>query len=297
MKDKDYPGLFGRADKASVDAQKVFLSLERGRLGLLILGSVFPILYALDDSWSKALDGLVVVVLLLIVVLALVAKVRGDDKTWFDCRAVAESAKAATWRYMMKMPPYQDDSSDGGFVESLQEIRVARPSVSSALARQSGPDGSGITDFMRGVREWTFEKRKEFYIDARLRDQKEWYGRKAKKNGDWKEYTFRTFIALQIVAIVVAVAKLSGVLTVSMVPVLMTGAAALIAWGETKRYRELGESYALAHDELEGQESVAFARTKEAAFLEFIETVEEAISREHTMWCVKRETAMRSGRA
>ena len=75
---------------------------------------------------------------------------------------------------------------------------------------------------------------------------------------------------------------------ISIVPVLMTGAAALIAWGETKRYRELGQSYALASQELEEQEAIAHSIVDEAEFLEFIDTVEEAISREHTMWCVKR---------
>ena len=266
MKDEDYPGLFHRADQASMHAQKVFLRLERGRLGLLILGSLFPILYVLDESWSKALDGTVVIVLIVIVVLAWVAKAREDDKKWFDCRAVAESAKAATWRYMMKMPPYEHSQSDDRFVASLNEIRTARPSVSSPLARQSVRDGSSITDFMRSTRASTFEERKEFYVEARLRGQKDWYRWKAKENSDLNECAFWTFIALQVVAVAAAIGKFAGLLTVSMVPVLMTGAAALIAWGETKRYRELGESYSMAHEELEGQESMAVGRAEEAAF-------------------------------
>ena len=290
MKGEDYPGLFHRADQAAIHAQKVFLRFERVRLGMLILGSLFPILYSLDASWSKVLDGILVFVLVLIVVLAWIAKSREDDKKWFDCRVVAESAKAATWRYMMKMPPYEDQGSDDRFVESLQEIRKARPPVSSAVARQSGGEGSSITDFMRGARKRSFEERKQLYVVKRLRDQKDWYRRKAKENSDWRDRTHWTFIVLQLVAVGVAVAKFGGLLPVSTVPVLMTGAAALIAWTETKRYRELCVSYSMAHDELEGQESMALGRNEEAAFLEFIESVEEAISREHTMWYVKRET-------
>ena len=238
-----------------------------------------------------------VVVLVVIVVLALVAKAREDDKKWFDCRAVAESVKAVTWRYMMKMPPYEHAGAEDKFVESLREIRIARPSVTPALGSQSVRDGSSITDYMRSTRAWAFEKRKEFYVEARLRNQKDWYGRKAKENNDRKECTFWTFIALQVVAVAAAVCKFADLLTVSMVPVLMTGAAALIAWGETKRYRELGESYSIAHEELEGQESIALGRTEEAAFLEFIESIEVAISREHTMWCVKREVRVPPGAA
>ena len=295
MKDKDYPGLFSCADKVSVDAQKVCLCLERGRLGLLILGSFAPIMYALwDKEANEVLDGLVVVVLVLVLVVGLLAKVRRDDRVWFDGRAVAESAKAATWRYMMSMTPYNDGSSRARFVGGLKEIRCARESVATALARQRDASG-GPSEFMETVRrEWAFEDRRKFYIAARLEDQRDWYGGRARKNGEWEEYTFWWFVGLQVVAVVAAVAKLVFGWPVSIVPVLMTVAAALIAWGETKRYRELARSYAVARDELEDQRATAKTITGEVAFVEFIETVEETISREHAMWCVKREPAAAS---
>ena len=81
------------------------------------------------------------------------------------------------------------------------------------------------------------------------------------------------------------------------VPLLMTSAAALIAWGEMARFRELSNSYTMARDELEGLESIARVRTQKAQFLDFIEIVEEPISREHTMWCVKRDSTVLSGGA
>ena len=39
---------------------------------------------------------------------------------------------------------------------------------------------------------------------------------------------------------------------------------------------------------MEEQEAIARSNAEEAGLLDFIDTVEEAISRKYTMWCVKR---------
>ena len=56
-----------------------------------------------------------------------------------------------------------------------------------------------------------------------------------------------------------------------------------------KRYSELAQSYSLASQELGEQEALAPDWREEANFLEFVDQVEFAISREHTMWCGRRE--------
>ena len=290
MKNGDYPGLFQRADRASVKAQRAYLRFECGRLWLLIGGSLFPVLYALvGDCGRSTLDAVVVIVLFLIVVISLVAKGRRDDEAWFDCRAIAETTKGATWRYMMKMSPFQNDRSEISFVARLKEIREARLSEARDLATESSTEQSPITNFMRQARSQRFEERKCFYIEERLKDQKYWYSRKAKLNSRCDRRSFWVFMGMQMVAICTAVGKLAYGWEISMVPVLMTGAAALIAWGETKRYRELAQSYALASQELEEQEAIAESIADEVEFLKFIDMAEEEISREHTMWRVKRD--------
>ena len=295
MKNGDYPGLFQRADRASVKAQSAYLRFECGRLWLLIGGSLLTVLYALADNYGASmLDAVVVIVLILVVVIALVANGRRDDEVWFDCRAIAETTKAATWRYMMKMSPFQNDRSENSFVAKLKEIREARQSKARVLATELSTDQSSITNFMRQARSQRFEERKCFYIEARLKDQKYWYSRKAKLNSQWDRKNFWAFMGMQVIALCTAVGKLAFGWEISMVPVLMTGAVAMIAWGETKRYRELAQSYALASQELEEQEAIAQSVADEVEFLKFIDMVEEAISREHTMWRVKRDRAISS---
>ena len=53
-------------------------------------------------------------------------------------------------------------------------------------------------------------------------------------------------------------------------PILMIGAAALIASGETERFREFSNSYTMTRDELEGLESIARVKTQKAQFLDFM---------------------------
>ena len=76
---------------------------------------------------------------------------------------------------MMKMSPYEGNGSEDSFVASLKEVREARPSKTLALAGEMDSGGKAITTFMRGARDQPFEERKRFYIEARLRDQKDWY--------------------------------------------------------------------------------------------------------------------------
>ena len=56
-----------------------------------------------------------------------------------------------------------------------------------------------------------------------------------------------------------------------------------------KRYSELAQSYFLAAQELGDQEAIASNIMKEDDFLALVEQVEETISREHTMWCARRD--------
>jgi hypothetical protein len=68
----------------------------------------------------------------------------------------------------------------------------------------------------------------------------------------------------------------------------MTLAAGFSAWTQAKRHDELQTSYAVAADELTNLEAKVELCTSETELLAHVEDVEEAISREHTMWRARR---------
>ncbi len=292
MKDENYPGLFQMADAASRQAQKTYLFLQRVHLGSLVLGSAIAALTALQITALNAwLYTAIAIILTLGLLILWIIRARQDDKRWFDCRAIAESVKTATWRFMMNAPPFQDDNSvDNQFISELREIRQARPDSGKHLAAEMDVQASAITDVMRQMRSLPFDDRKSFYLDSRVRNQKDWYSKKAKTNAERGSLWYWATAGFQAVAVAIAITQaVSGGWRFNFVPLLTTCAAAVAAWSQMKRHDELAQAYALAAQELGELESIVGNTTIERNFPQLVEQVEEAISREHTMWCARRD--------
>ncbi len=299
MKDEDYPGLYQCADVISIHSQKVYLILQRAYLGSLILGSVLGSFTAFGSAVVNIwLYTAMAIILTLGLLLLWIIRARQDDKAWFDGRAIAESIKTATWRFMMKAQPFQaDEAVEDCFIDELRGVRSARSSFEKHLAAAINPYTSAITDVMWQIRSASLKERKGFYTESRVRDQKSWYSHKAKTNAKMGARWFWTTVALQAVAVVTAIIQaVAGGLGFKIVPVLATCAAAVTAWSQTKRYDELAQSYALAAQELEELESIANNLKNDDDFPQLVEQVEETISREHTMWCARRDVRL-SGRS
>lgn len=289
---ENYPGLFQSADQASVSAQRRYLCLQKCHISCLILGSVGAALAILVPreavTWTYAT---LAIVLVTGIILSWVSRERQYYKTWFACRAIAESTKTVTWRFMMKAAPFKDDSiAKVSFVNQLQRIREGRYFRSHDLAQNLDANAQSISGFMNGVRQKPLNVRQNLYLESRLRDQKKWYTNKANSNSKVESNWFWVAFAFQIFAIAIAIHQASsGGLPVNIVPLLMTCAASAIAWSQMKRHGELAQTYSLAAQELGDQEVIATDITEETDFLALVEQVEETISREHTMWCARRD--------
>jgi len=295
MKEEHYPSLFRSADAASVSAQKTYLRLQKAHLGSLILGSIIGAFTALATNvLSVWLYSAMAIILAFGLLILWVKRSRQDDKAWFDCRAVAESVKTTTWRFMMNVPPFHNsDSIEERFVSELREIRKARPDFGKLLASVMDARAFVITDFMRQIRSHSFDERKRLYIEGRLRDQKSWYTNKANMNALNGTRWYWVTTGLQSIAVTIAIVQAAfGAWGFNAVPLLTTCAAAVVAWGQTKRYDELAKTYALAAQELGELEAIADGITHESNFPQFVEQVEEAISREHTLWRARRDVAL-----
>ena len=99
---------------------------------------------------------------------------RGDDRDWFNGRAVAETIKSQSWRYMLRIAAIEDDqTADREFIRGLDAVMRARSTVRQPLAGLPG-EAQQITPVMRQVRALSATDRRDLYLRERLRNQAEW---------------------------------------------------------------------------------------------------------------------------
>lgn len=299
MRDEDYPWLKCASDEASRDAQEWYFRLLAVQLALFFLvGLTGAIQHALPISAQRHATVVISVLLALAIIATLVGRERKLDKTWFDSRAVAESVKTATWRFMMGSQPFQSQPTrniDAAFFSELDEIRKARPGMDENLSGRA-PNIQPISDYMRTLRQSDFATRKSAYLKDRVADQRDWYSAKAKWNQRRRTIWYVTSIGLQVLALILAILAASyGNLPFNVVGLLMTAAASVTAWSQAKRYDDLPNSYGMAAQELRNIYALIEQTNNEDEFRELVAQGEEAISREHTMWCARRSVRITSG--
>jgi hypothetical protein len=104
MEHSDYPAFYQAAEDASMGGQNTYKRLVQADLALVVLGATLGALaFLVPTSYAAYFAAVAAIVLLASIVAKYVNKQRADDKEWFDGRAVAESVKTLTWRYMMPL--------------------------------------------------------------------------------------------------------------------------------------------------------------------------------------------------
>src|SRR5215210_4221665 len=161
----NYPALYRAAEDASMGGQNTYKRLVQTDLALVVAGALLGALaFLVPKDYAAYFAAVAAIVLLGSVVAKFIAKQRSDDKEWFDGRAVAESVKSLTWRYMMRLEPFEDDAtSDKKFIEELDAIREARSGLQYRVGSQDG-SAEQISPRMREVRQMPVEERRDLYV-------------------------------------------------------------------------------------------------------------------------------------
>jgi hypothetical protein len=223
------------------------------------------------------------------IVMKLYNRQAGGDARWFDGRAVAETVKTQTWRYMMRLAPYQDDvSADEIFGQDLLSAIRARPDLRQPLGDLPA-DARQISSAMRALRAQPIDARRAAYDNQRLVDQARWYRGRAMSHQAKSRRWFAVSLAGQVVAAALALLSIfqPEAPAASLVGVFAAIAASATAWTQLGRHDELHKSYALAYQELITIRGLADHVATEADLDHLVTTGEAAISREHTMWMAK----------
>lgn len=283
----DYPALYQSSDTLSLRAQRAFFCALRGHLFCLVTAALLSVL----NRPSPPLALLQAVVLLGALACALYLFVVRPDRDWYAGRAVAESIKTSTWRFVSQAEPFHtnEDTDRLHFHKILHDIVEQNREVAQRLSTHLG--GEQITDTMRAMRQASVSDRLQVYETSRIDDQQQWYAQKAAFNNTMATRFFVALIVTNAIAIVLAIARIAFPNTPYWpTDVFVTLAAGLLSWIQARRFSELAASYTLAAHEI-GLIKAQAARVKTDDDLsKFVSDAENAFSREHTQWVARKDT-------
>jgi SMODS and SLOG-associating 2TM effector domain 3/SMODS and SLOG-associating 2TM effector domain 1 len=286
MQEQDFPALYRSADDLSLESQRHFFGALCVHLVTLVIAAILSI--AGTPHWSVAVAQLLALLGALGCSIYLFT-VR-PDKFWYAGRAVAESIKTITWRYVCKAEPFQGDdtSAHRDFRQTLKQIVEQNRDVCQALKKHL--DGQQITSVMEQMRARPLEERRSTYADCRILNQLKWYAGKASFNRKMSQHFFWALIIVNSIAVIFAVLRMVFMdCPFWPTDVFVAIAASLLSWMQAKRFSELAASYALAAHEIGLIKEQSLLPSTPEEFSVFVGDAENAFSREHTQWVARKD--------
>jgi FtsH-binding integral membrane protein len=285
-----YPDLFEAADKNANRFQRSFF-FYLGCILVIIFTSGILSFLDVRKVWFAIIQ---LFFLLANLGLLMALAVRRPQISWYAARALAESVKTVTWRYMMRAKPFNksDDAANKLLAKRLFEILEENKKISSELKQIITTHQ--YTDRMQQVREMPVVDRMQLYLRARIDEQRNWYRQKAIVNAKQARIFFLLIVLCFAVSIVFAVLKVAYIDIASAAfpsELFFTLSSVLLAWMQSKRFDELSASYTLAAHEINRLRMLIPNEVDEKLFSDFVGDAENAFSREHTQWRARRDVS------
>lgn len=287
MDSSELPGLYQSANQASLDAQNYYFAGLRWYLILLVAAAFVSYIRPSDIVGALLSASLFLVTLGILVFI----RIKRPDDIWYNGRAVAESVKTISWRWMMRAEPYEDCENieivSRSFIGDLKTILDQNRSLSHAL--QSGSAVSGpISNKMKEVRGLPVLERLSVYVEHRIQDQANWYWIKSRFNKRRAKQWFWVSVALHSIAILMLLYRIKDPSFSLPVEVVATAAGAALTWLQAKKHNELNSAYALTAHEIVLIKGESTSVHTEGQLSEYVTNSESAFSREHTQWVARK---------
>lgn len=292
MEKENYPSLYQAADKASVKYQKIYTRLMGLNLAFMIAGALLSILKPLLPYSAVWIYSISFAMLIGSVIMTFTLKLKKYEDVWYQGRALAESMKTLTWRFITRSEgfetPLSIDDCTRTFIEKTQELTTKFKEYTQHLDSKilTLPN---VTELMKEINMKSYDERKKYYTEFRIEDQKVWYSDKAEYNRKKQNLWFILILAAQFLAIFSAVYLIKfPESNWNIVGLFTTIASVGVAWLQLKQYQEHRQAYNTATMELQFIKEKGLSIGSEADFSKYVLDSENAISREHTLWLVQK---------
>lgn len=271
--------MYRRADDSSTRSQSLFL---RATATTLLLVTLAAIMGAVEEEWAGWVGALS---FFGAIVIAALAVTQNLERTWYDGRALSESAKSLTWLYVTRGGELADGKADDTFRDRLRRIRAELEDLDFVVSRE----GSEVTDRMGEIRARPLDVRRSLYLAERLEDQVDYYQRRSDEH---RRYATRFRIGMwlaQSAGLAGGLLKALSILDFDFLGIGAAAAASLTAWLQTRDHVTLARAYQLTAADLESVREDVPPANDEAEWGAYVADAESAMSREHVMWLARRD--------
>ncbi|KUI28926.1 hypothetical protein AU196_14570 [Mycobacterium sp. IS-1742] len=277
----DFPSVYRSVDTLSSAAQRSYLGWFKIRLyGFLIAAVGGAIVWIVGPI---NMGGAVAFVAFAISLAAeLVLALRRQDRVWHQGRAVAEHAKTLSWRYMAHGAPFETGVTDvdARFLSKLKDVWQEH----TDMVVESVVGDRQISPAMHEVRDLDFEMRRDVYLRDRIGRQHTWYSANAALNASRAHRWMTAAVAFEFVGLIGAACKAAGFITVDLLGIFATAAAAAATWLQAKQYERLASVYGSTSQELAAVASVVESAVDERRWPDLVDEAEQVITHEHHLW-------------
>jgi hypothetical protein len=282
------PSVHGVADRLATVRQRRYLWLVALELSATLAAAIVSQGATLLAEQATLFEAASAACLGLAVAMQLLSRRAGWNRDWYADRAMAEASVGASWRYIARIPPFEtDDAAEERFVTLLMADVPREGHMLSSEVGKLGHAAFEVTPAMRALRTEVWRERARSYTLQRLGDQQRWYATKARQNGRRERWFSAATLAAGMGALVLVGLRVLNP-AFNVIAVFTTLATSLIAWSSTRRFHELHESYAAVGAELKELEALLATAEHEDDFRRCAAAAEDAITREHSVWVVRR---------
>lgn len=288
MENEDYPALYASSNNASIVSQARYLRFIKSYSWIMIIAAGFGV-NGIEEKNAAIAAALLIIASLFISILMVI---RRDVDNWYRARAVAESVKTSSWRFMMRAEPYQAkdiSATKSQFISLIKAVLHEHKDLSHELGSKFSTNDQ-ITSKMCDIRSLNLDERKNTYLQYRIDEQRDWYKSKSEYNKKQGIIWVSILIGCQAFAVFFVLMRI-GYPEYGYWPVelFLVGAGGSLTWIQVKKFKELASAYALTAHEV-GMVKVELVQINtEESFSQFVADSENAFSREHTQWLARKD--------
>lgn len=227
--------------------------------------------------------------------------IRNPERIWYGSRSLAEQTYAVNWDYAVggKQFPLPDErpaATEQRLHSALDQATQEATEGGIFLLRGIKPDDHAqvITPWMRGTRGKPLDFRRAVYAEHRIKYEEDHYRVRALQNYRSLVVAQWFLVIIEVLGATAAGLNAVGILSLDLVGVAGTIAAAVTAWTQFQQYAALTGAYSAMQFRMAGYyercTSDATVWT-DANWAMFVAEVEDALAAEHSAWKSLRERA------